>query len=51
MRKMGLINLKGRMLEIPNWDGLIALGEFNPQHLNGLIDTGVPAGNQQEARS
>jgi CRP-like cAMP-binding protein len=51
MRKMGLIKLKGHVLEIPNWNSLTALGEFDPQHLDGLIESGVPAGNQQEASS
>jgi len=36
MRKLGLIKLRGHVLEIPNWDDLTALGEFDPRHLNGL---------------
>lgn len=50
MRKMGLIKLKGHLLEIPNWDGLSALGEFDPQHLDGLIKDGMPAGAPLEGR-
>ncbi len=37
MRRMGLIKLKGHLLEIPDWDELTALGEFDPRHLSGDI--------------
>ncbi|WP_262265759.1 Crp/Fnr family transcriptional regulator [Microvirga yunnanensis] len=37
MRKLGLIRLKRHVLEIPNWDDLTALGEFDPRHLNGFV--------------
>jgi len=48
MRKLGLIKLKGHVLEIPNWDDLTALGEFDPRHLNGFVRPGDPTGGSWE---
>jgi CRP-like cAMP-binding protein len=37
MRKVGVIKLRGHLLEIPDWDSLTAMGEFDPQHLGGFV--------------
>jgi CRP-like cAMP-binding protein len=50
MRKLGLIKLRGHVLEIPNWDDLTALGEFDPRHLNGFVRPVERIGTSQQRR-
>lgn len=50
MRKTGLIRLKGHVLEIPNWDGLTALGEFDPHYFDGFVRRGGKTAPAPESR-